>query len=391
MRKKILMILIFILFFYTVSINKPNICFADITDEVESQLKDMELDRINSFLEEIEREYKDYMPSFGLNFMLDFVKGKSRFDVKSFFIGLLEYLFKEIKANYNLLAKLIAMAVVFAVLKNMELNFENKNISNLAHSVIYMVLIIIAVQSFYVALSAGKQAIEKMVSFMQSLLPVMMSLLLAVGGKVSTAVLHPYIFAAITASSTWIKDIILPIVVLIAILNIVNNISESFHVSQLAVLLKQVMILLIGLFLCVFLGTIVVTGAASSAVDGIFIRTMKFASKNLIPIVGGVFADTVDTVIGCSLIIKNMLSLAGLIVVIIITAFPILKIFSIVFIYRIAAAVIQPLGEKSLVKSLEDIANSLVLVIICIASVSIMFFIAITVILSAGNTATMMR
>lgn len=383
------MIITVLIIFFNIFFSKT--CLADITDEVEKQLKEMELNRINSFLQEIEKEYEGYVPSFDINFILDFIRGKNRFDVKNFFIGLFEYFFKEIKANYALLAKLIAMAVVFAVLKNMELNFENNNISNLAHSVVYMVLIIIAVQSFYVAISAGKNAIDRMVAFIQSLVPVMMSLLLAVGGKVSNAVLHPYIFAAITASSTWIKDIILPIVLLIAILNIVNNISDSFHVSQLATLMKQIMILLIGIFLCVFLGTIVVTGAAASAVDGIFIRTMKFASKNLIPIVGGVFADTVDAVIGCSLIIKNALSLVGLIVVIVITAFPVIKIFSIIFIYRIAAAVIQPLGEKSLVKSLEDIANSLVLVIICVASVSIMFFIAITVILSAGNAATMMR
>ena len=47
------------------------------------------------------------------------------------------------------------------------------------------------------------------------------------------------------------------------------------------------------------------TGRSAAAVDGVSIRTAKYAMDNFIPIVGGMFADTVDTLVGCSLIVQN--------------------------------------------------------------------------------------
>ncbi|NLZ55022.1 MAG: stage III sporulation protein AE, partial [Thermoanaerobacteraceae bacterium] len=147
----------------------------------------------------------------------------------------------------------------------------------------------------------------------------------------------------------------------------------------------------LGLFLSVFLGILVVQGAAASAVDGISIRTAKFASKNFIPIVGGIFSDTVDTVVGCSLILKNAIGFAGLIVILLTILFPVIKILAMVFIYRLAGAIIQPLGEEAMVKCLNDMANNLTFIAITVSSVALMFFVAVTVIIASGNITLMMR
>lgn len=132
-------------------------------------------------------------------------------------------------------------------------------------------------------------------------------------------------------------------------------------------------------------------GAGTSTVDGISIRTAKFASKNFIPIVGGIFSDTVDTIVGCSLILKNAIGFAGLLVVFLTTLFPVIKILALVFIYKFAGAVIQPLGEDAMVKCLNDMASHLTFIAITVSSVALMFFVAITVIIASGNITVMMR
>ena len=43
-----------------------------------------------------------------------------------------------------------------------------------------------------------------------------------------------------------------------------------------------------------------------------------------------------------------------------------------VFVYKFAGAVIQPLGEESVVKCLNDMANHLVFIVITVSSVALM-------------------
>lgn len=362
-----------------------------LADEIEEQIKNLDLKEIDDFIREFNREYGNFFPLSDFEDMVRFLRENRNIDFKSLFGGILRYVFREISANYKLLVKLITLSVICAVLKNLHHGFEKDNIGRMAHSVVLFVLIIIALQSFTIALETGKGAINRMVSFVQALMPTVFTLLAAVGGVASVRVFSPLIFIGITAASTWIKDIILPVIFFISVLSLVNNITDSFHVSQLTHLLRQLCVFLMGLFLSVFLGVMVIQGATAATVDGITIRTAKFASKNFVPIVGGIFSDALDAVVGYSLILKNAVGLIGLLILFLITLFPVVKILSIIFIYRLSAAIIQPVGENTIVKCLNDIGNSLTLIFISVASVAMMFFIAIAIVLVSGNLSMVLR
>lgn len=385
--KGVFVILIFFLVFSFIIADK--VLAND--DVIQEQLETIDSSEINSFLKEMNNKYGEYIPQYEFKDLINSVKGKKLYDIRGMLSGISNYFFHEITANYHLLGQLIALSIVSAVLKNIQNAFENNNISQVAYSVVYLVLIVVAIQSFAIALRIGKEAIEQMVTFIQALLPVLFTLLASIGGITSVAVFNPLIFIGVTVASTWIKNILLPILFFTAVLGLVSNISDRFHVSFLASFLKQICVFLLGLFMCIFLGTLVVQGAASASIDGISIRTAKFASKNFIPIVGGIFSDTVDTIVSCSLILKNAVGFAGLLIIFVLTMFPVIKILSIVFVYKIAAAIIQPVGEDLIVKCLNDMSNSLMLIFISVAAVSAMFFVAITIILSAGSITVMMR
>lgn len=379
-------ILIFVIFFITL-IPLRAYAYEDILKEQLGNIDDTE---INQFIEQLNEEYKEYVPKYEIRDFID-MKNKEGFNFKSFLSSILRYIFREVFENYHLMGTLIALAMLCAILRNMQNAFENTNIAKVTYSVIYLVLISIAVRSFSLALNVGKATIDRMVSFIQALMPIILTLLASIGGITSTAIFNPLIFTSIAIASTWIKNILLPIIFFASVLGVISNISTRFNVSFLATFLKQICVFLLGLFMSVFLGVLAVNGAASATLDGVSIRTAKFASKNFIPVVGGIFSDTVDTVVGCSLILKNAVGLFGLLVVLLITIFPVIKILSLVFIYKLSGVIIQPVGEEFIVKCLNDMANSLTLIFVAVASVAIMFFVAITVILSAGNVTVMLR
>lgn len=102
----------------------------------------------------------------------------------------------------------------------------------------------------------------------------------------------------------------------------------------------------LGFGFTVFIGVMTVQGVSAAAVDGVSIRTAKYAMDNFIPIVGGMFADTVDTLVGCSLIVQNAVGVLGLILLLGALAAPLLRTVATMFLYRAASALLQPIGDS---------------------------------------------
>ena len=85
------------------------------------------------------------------------------------------------------------------------------------------------------------------------------------------------------------------------------------------------------------------------------------------------------------MIIKNAISSIGLVVVLLIMLYPIIKLVLMTIIYKISAALVVPVSDSRITKSLEAAGNSMVLIISCVLTVSLMFFILIAIMAQAGT------
>lgn len=167
--------------------------------------------------------------------------------------------------------------------------------------------------------------------------------------------------------------------------------TDQYKVTQLAQLLRNAAIGTLAAFLTVFLGVISVQGASAAVTDGITLRTAKFITGNFIPVLGRMFTEATDTVISASLLLKNTVGILGVAILICIAAFPAIKILSLALIYKIAAAVLQPLGGGPVISCLDVISKSVIYIFAAMAIVSLMFFLSLTVIITAGNLTMMMK
>lgn len=361
-------------------------------DIINSQLENIEFKEIEDILRSLDSSMGEYLSTSSFKEMVNMIiTGDSPLTPSQFLSAFIKYIFRETVANTKILIQLIVLAVICAILRNMQNAFENEAISQLAYSVCYLVLIIIVIQSFTLAVSIGRDTITTMVSFMQIIMPILLVLLASIGGFTTASVLQPVVIVSVGIISTIIKTIVLPVIFFSAVLTIINNLSSKFEVSKLTSLLKQVSVALIGLVFTVFIGILTIQGIASSTVDGVSIRTAKFAVDKFVPVVGKFLSDSVDAIVGCSLLIKNSIGAVGLITLLLICFIPWIKILSLVLVYKISSAVIEPIGESNLAKCLSDISNCLMLVFSAVAAVAIMFFIAMTIVISAGSTTVMMR
>jgi stage III sporulation protein AE len=358
---------------------------------VDEQLESLDITELKQFWEDITYKYGGFLPESQQGSLYDFISGEKKFSFKQWGLGIVKFAFQEFVSNGKLLGALIMLTIFSMFLQSMQNAFEKSAISKVAYSIVYMVLVIIALNSFHVAISYTKEAIESMISFVLALVPLLLALIAASGGLISAAFFHPVILFLMNVSGLFMQYIILPLLFLATLLSIVSTMSEQYKVSQLAALLRNWSIGLMGIFLTIFLGVISVQGASAAVSDGITIRTAKFVTGNFIPVIGRMFTDATDTVISASVLLKNTVGIAGVGILLIIVAFPALKILMIAFIYKFAAAILQPLGGGPIITCLDIISKSVIYVFAALSIVSLMFFLCITVIVAAGNLTMMIR
>lgn len=366
---------------------------AELTNPlVEQQLEQLDLENIDRFWADMTQEYSEYLPPEMKGRLLELaLAGQIGTVLKGLLLGLLKFLFHELFLNSRLLGTIIILIVFAAILESMQTAFEGKNVSTIAHAICFLVLMILAVQSFATATAYAKDAIQMMVDFMIASIPMYLALLAATGGVASAAMIHPLIVFLINAIGDLIQYVVFPLIFFSAILTLVSQISSRYQVTQLANLLRGTAVWVMGVFFTIFLGVVSVQGAAGAVADGVSIKAAKYVSSNFVPVVGKLFSDAADTVVGASLIVKNALGVTGVAIVLLICAFPAIKILSLALIYNMAAALMQPLGDSPIIKCLSQIGKALILVFAALATVGFMFFVSIAVIIAASNLSVMVR
>jgi stage III sporulation protein AE len=361
-------------------------------DLARQQSEEIELSDIQKYWIDLKGEYGGYFPEGKLPELrqLMFPEGKG-LSVQQAFVGICRFFLHEILYSGRLLITIVLLTVFTMLLETMQNAFERNAVSKVAYGIAYLVLIILAVNSFRTAIQYAGDAIEKMVQFMLAMVPLLLTLLAGTGGVASVAVLHPLIVFMIHTVGTFVHLIVFPLLFFSAVLHLVSAISARYKLTQLANLLRNIGIGVLGILLTLFLGVLSVQGATGAVTDGVALRTAKFVTGNFVPVVGKMFSDAADTVMSASLLVKNAVGLTGVIILLFLCAFPAIKILTLALIFNVTGAIMQPLGDSPIVHCLQTIGKTLLYVFAALASVGLMFFLAVTIILTAGNAALMIR
>ncbi len=351
-----------------------------------------EIEEMREQWEDLTHEMDEYVPQLGFWDLLNLIRGESdEFRLSNIFTGLIEYFFHELMINFRLLGKVILLSVLAVLFTTLQNAFGNESIGELAHSVIFITVVVIAMQSFYVAVGIGREAVSNMVEIILALIPLLLTLMASMGAVSSVAIFHPLSLFLINTVSALINDIIFPLLLISAVLSVVHHLHPKFNLASLAGLFQYISVTALGFFMTIFIGIMGLQGVGGAVADGISIRAAKFLTGSFIPVVGKALSDAVETVMGASLVLTNSITMAGAIILFFVTIFPAIKILALVFIYKLAASLIEPLGANRISDSLNTMSKCLALVFAGVATVCVMFFIAIAAIIGAANISMMIR
>ena len=357
----------------------------------EELLQDIPMDDIALYWDELREEYAAYLPGGANKTLKEMVIGNDGFSFKEALQGLLRFLFMEVIANGNLLGILLMLTIFSKLLQTVHQSFEQRTVSKVAYFVVYIVLIYIILNSFHHVFTYARDTITMMSDFMLALLPLMLGLLASFGQVISVSFFHPVIVFLIHVSGLLISKFIFPLLYLSALLLIISQLNENFPLTHLADLFRTLSIGTLAVFLSVFLGIVSVQGTASAVQDGVALKTTKFITGNFIPVVGRTFTEAADTVLSTLLLMKNTIGMVGLLIILFIAVFPAFKILVISFIYKLCAALLQPLGDSPVIGSLTIVSKHIMYVLACVITMAFMFLLMVLILIIASNVPLLLR
>ena len=316
--------------------------------------------------------------------------GGERFSADDALTAVLGAFAKEVGALFQMMLS-VMLPVVLASLLIHTLTPQSDSLSTMSKSACFVLVLMPVIVMTLGELTHTKQTIVTMTRHMESLLPMLLTLLTALGGSASSAFLHPMVAAASGSMVFLAREVILRLVMCTCAVTAVNHLSDRTHLTRMAQLLRGAVCWLLGVSLTVFLGAISLQGVTSASIDGVAIRAAKYAVDNFVPVVGGMFSDTMDTLVGCTLIVKNALGVAAVLVLIGALIGPMIRTLAIVFMLRLSAALLEPIADGDIVCAIGDFSRTIVLFFITMLCVGTMYFLLIVQVLLVGNLTVLLR
>lgn len=345
---------------------------------------------ISVFIQQAEEYTGEYFENLDLRDILNqAVQGKV--NNKNIYQKVIKLFGKEVTSSLKILISILVIIVIHGILKSITDSLENSNVSQIIYFVQYILIVTLIMSNFTEIIKLVKETASNLVGFINILIPLLFTLMVYTGNIATSTVIQPIILFVTNLAGNAISEILIPIVLIIVVFSIISKISDKVQVDKLSKLLKSGVVWALGIVLTIFVGVVSLEGSLSSSIDGLTAKTAKAAVSTVIPVVGKVLGDVVDSVLGCGVILKNAVGFVGVIVLLSICLAPIIKITTLSIVYSLASAIIQPVADDKIVKILDEMGGVFKLLVGILCALSVILIIGVTMVVKISNSGMMYR
>lgn len=280
--------------------------------------------------------------------------------------------------NRKTIVYIILAALVAAVFSNFADAFQNRQISDISFYVIYMLLITLCLTAFQTAVSGLEEKMGLLTEFIRALAPAYFMAMAFASGSAAALVFYNLILFLIYMVELIIIHILLPAVNIYVMICVLGSLIEEDFLSELAGLIrKAVTWALHGLLACVA-GINIIQGLLAPAVDSVKRSTLTRTAE-AVPWVGDLMGGTAEILTGTVILIKNGIGMAGAVVALVICATPLLQMVITALMYKLAAALVQPVSDKRIISCIRGVSEGYELLVRILFTAGALFLITIAV------------
>lgn len=355
-------------------------------DEIDKQLSNLDFQEIENVVAKLTETSKELFDS---NSFVDklrcIMSGEYIEDSQSFFSAVLGIFWEGLKDYMPIIASIISISILGGMVSNLKPMTNGKSIGNIIHFVTYGIVIIFLGTSLVQIIKITTTTLTTIKNMYDGIFPILLTLLTAVGGTVSVGIYQPAIALISNLVVSLITCVLLPMFIFSMVFSIVGNLSNNIKLDKFVSFLQSAFKWTIGLCFTIFLGFVSIQGVMAGAVDGLSIRTAKYAIKSYVPIVGGYVSDGLSIIMASSVLIKNAIGGVGLFLLLSTIISPVLNLVIFMFSLKFMSAIIEPIGDKKSANFISDLSKSLSLLVALLVAVAFMYLVLTGLIMCSAN------
>lgn len=351
---------------------------TDFDAYLQEEFESYDVSDVDSFLKN-EDNYNIARESFS-DTVQKIMRGEKAFDIGEIFAFLMRSFLDEAYASFSLLLVVLGITLMFSLLKNM-----GTGVTSAAFFVCAAVVATFAANAFGEAAELAGNCVRSAATFVNVISPVLTVMLASGGATMSAASVSPIMLFGAQSVVVLTEKILIPLLYGAGVLYIADSFNEKISVRRFADFMKKTVKWGLCLMLTVFVGVLGIQSFCAYTLDGAAAKGAKFVFSTAVPVVGGILSDTIETVAGCSHVVKNATGIAGVVVLLIIAGMPIIKILASCVMLHIGAAIAEPIAQKRVSDMIGDIASVISLMAGIVVSTSVIFIVSMGAIMCLGT------
>lgn len=356
-----------------------------ILEEIESQIDEMDFSDIEQFYEE-----NINFESFEDRSFVEVIKSMISGEVVLGFDEIIESVLSAIKIDIIAVLKLVALLVVivgFGAFSDM-LRSSKKESGGMGGVVNYLILtIILSLVASIVAdfVLETTSLLSRIKGLMEVLFPILLSLVVTVGGSGLGATLQPAVVVLTNGVIGLVTTVTTIVVSLYLVLSVVGELTDFIKLDKLKGFVVSTYKWVIGLIFTIFMGYLSVNGILASGRDGISVKTAKYALRSYLPIVGGYVSDSYEIFRAGSVLIKNSVGVFGVVLLFGLVVGKVLTMSVYNLGFKLASGLSEPFGMNKITRFLSSLSTLFSFLIAGVVACFLLSIITLLVFVSSAN------
>ena len=277
------------------------------------------------------------------------------------------YLLQTGKKN---LVHILLIAMIAAFMNQFAGTLQNRQVASVGFYMIYILLAALTVAAFDVVIQWVESGIRNITAFMGVFYPVYFLAVAVAKGSVTGVAFY--------------NLVLLPMVRVYMIIRVLNFLGPEDMLGKLSEFLELIIRWTLKTALACVIGANLIQGMISPAIDTVK-RSTVLKGAEAIPGVGNLLGGMTEVALGTAVLVKNGIGMAGAVICIALCVIPLVQTAGTALLYKLAAAVIQPVSDERVTGCVEAVGEGCQILLQIVFTVGVLFLLTIAIVAAVTN------
>lgn len=358
----------------------------ELGENIDDQLNNIDFSELDNIFNNLDEEAKKLFNSTSFyDKVMSVLNGELSSNSDSFIQYVFNLFFDNLLKFVPLLSLIVVVAILCSFVGQLSPTGKTNSINKVVYFACFGIIIVLLSTTLKSVITNSSNTILSIEKQMEIIFPILLVMLSSVGGVSTSATMQPLVGVLSSGVVYTFNAFVLPIFIFSVAFAIVGNLSNEVKLDKFNKFFSSLFKWVVGGIFTIFLAIVTIKGITASSIDGISIKTAKFALKTYIPILGGYLSDGFNLILTSSMLIKNAVGGVGLLLFLLTIIAPIVNLVVLSLGLKLVAAIIEPISDNKIPNFIYSVANLLTMLIVCLIAVAFMYLIVVGLFMLSGN------